>query len=285
MCGLSGVIFGREPVSVQAKLYGRLIFNQILKFGQSRGAHATGVAMLDAGKHWTVCKAAIPASSFVRSRNYGKLQKRISSETTLLMGHTRYATSGSPEDNANNHPIIAGKVIMTHNGVISNADELFRRYKFKRDGEVDSEILARIGEDCLVDGEINTDRLASKLYSIHGDFACVYVSKAAPFNVIFAKGERPLECLYIKRLDALFYSSEYKHIVDAIEMYMPFKPGKTEPYTYYKLDANTMYCVNCSGKIMLYETGRINRPESTYRRVISHYRWSDTYDDITKSWM
>lgn len=37
-----------------------------------------------------------------------------------IVGHTRYATHGSPEDMRNNHPIVHGKFIGVHNGVLRN---------------------------------------------------------------------------------------------------------------------------------------------------------------------
>ena len=57
------------------------------------------------------------------------------------MGHTRYATLGSPSINSNNHPIRTGNTIGTHNGSIYNHKELFQKYNMTRFAQVDSEAI------------------------------------------------------------------------------------------------------------------------------------------------
>jgi len=58
--------------------------------------------------------------------------------------HVRHATTGSPKVNRNNHPLVVGKVVGVHHGVIYN----HRQIKVKRQAEVDSEVIF-----CLLDDQ------------------------------------------------------------------------------------------------------------------------------------
>ena len=70
--------------------------------------------------------------------------KRLCLNATTAILHTRWATQGSPTINDNNHPIPRGKIVLTHNGHISNDNELFKQLKVKRHGQVDSEAVAAL---------------------------------------------------------------------------------------------------------------------------------------------
>ena len=52
----------------------------------------------------------------------------ITPDTIGVIGHTRSATQGDPEDDDNNHPLIDSGICLVHNGIINNWDELDRRY-------------------------------------------------------------------------------------------------------------------------------------------------------------
>lgn len=99
---------------------------------ESRGRDASGVAWHDQqGQTW-VHKDAIPGSALARSVDL--------TGATYGVVHTRWATQGSPEHEANNHPIDVGGVVGVHNGHIANDDRLLRLCAdYERAGEVDSE--------------------------------------------------------------------------------------------------------------------------------------------------
>lgn len=102
-----------------------------------RGAHATGFGWTDESGWPTYWKAAGPA----RRRAF---EAPLPARTANAIVHTRYATQGSPAENVNNHPVVAPGVVLVHNGVISNDDDLFAELGAERAGEVDSEALAAL---------------------------------------------------------------------------------------------------------------------------------------------
>lgn len=102
---------------------------------EERGRHATGAAFFDGGRAW-VQKDPIPASAFVKDLD-------MSAEAPTAVLHTRWATKGSPSNNANNHPIeIPGRMLGVHNGCLWNDDALFEVIgRSKRIAQVDSEAI------------------------------------------------------------------------------------------------------------------------------------------------
>lgn len=137
MCGIAGYCLDPKHysrVSV-ADLAGQMLYDI-----EHRGTHATGSAWINprTGKR-VISKAPISASQFVP-----KVGDKLCAGATTAILHTRWATQGSPTIADNNHPIPRGKVVLTHNGHISNDDELFKRLNVPRIGQVDSEAVSAL---------------------------------------------------------------------------------------------------------------------------------------------
>lgn len=127
MCGIGAFqIVGGECDPAQ-------VARVLLRLLEVRGRDASGVAWHDKDETY-IQKAAIAGSASAR-----QLDKSVG--TTGIV-HTRWATQGSPKQEANNHPIDVGGVVGVHNGHCSNDDELIRMCEgYKRKGQVDSEAI------------------------------------------------------------------------------------------------------------------------------------------------
>jgi glucosamine 6-phosphate synthetase-like amidotransferase/phosphosugar isomerase protein len=132
------------------------------------------------------------------------------------MGHARWRTRGSEAVPANNHPIRAGAVIGSHNGTILNADRLFLHWGFKREGEVDSEVLVRLAADCLEGGSISVPRLAKGLRLARGGMSAVLLCRSDPSRIVAIKGDKPLVFRWNSRLGILAYASSAFIIDEAL---------------------------------------------------------------------
>lgn len=217
MCGQAGMIFGPSPrkAAELTRLTG--LFTNVLEQNEKRGRHATGVALVKTDGSSVIHKNVMPASRFVHEPTYVKTIRSLDNDTTVLMGHTRWATVGDPNDPANAHPIQAGAVKGTANGTVTNADWLFRRFKLQRDLDVDSEIIFRFAEKCVDShGRINLQSLATRLSLCRGSLAAVMTATTDPTRIIMAKANKPIDLMYHARYRVVFYASDIDYIKRAI---------------------------------------------------------------------
>src|SRR3979411_2206563 len=163
MCGIIGYIGPKDVVPVLIDGLRRLEY---------RGYDSAGVAVVRDGK-------------VELRRSAGKLSRLgdVNSGHPITgedgVGHTRWATHGSPtEENAHPHRDCSGKIVVVHNGIIENYLDL--KHELQRQGhkfvtETDTEIVAHLVErEMKDDGLENAVRRA--LLLMRGLFALVPIS-------------------------------------------------------------------------------------------------------------
>jgi glutamine---fructose-6-phosphate transaminase (isomerizing) len=82
------------------------------------------------------------------------LQKQKIKPSTLIAGHSRLVTNGMDD----NQPVVTENVVVLHNGIIVNHEELWKTIKRKKSLEIDTEIL-----NALVETFLETDNDLDKL--------------------------------------------------------------------------------------------------------------------------
>ena len=187
MCGIAGY-FGKNDAP--NRVY------ESLKRLEYRGYDSCGISSL-VGDEFRTSKAIGPPS---------ELANKIDLESSLSIGHTRWATHGKVTiENAHPHISHCGSVALVHNGVIENSDEI-KDFLVKEKGvefqsETDSEVLCNLiahyhGNAIYrsVKGEKMSllDSVRRALNNIEGTYGILVLSLSEPDTVIAAKRSSPL---------------------------------------------------------------------------------------------
>ena len=182
MCGIVGYIGYRKAFPIVIKGLKRLEY---------RGYDSAGVMLYD-GKDLLVCKTKGKVSDLEE-----RCVDESTSEATIAMGHTRWATHGVPND-VNSHPHLSnsGELAIIHNGIIENYEplkkELIKRgYTFKSD--TDTEVLINLIEDVQKTENLKLGKAVQvALNQVIGAYAiCVFDTKK-PNEIIVARLGSPL---------------------------------------------------------------------------------------------
>lgn len=143
MCGIVGVNFGSS-----ASYLGERIFQGLLAASATRGQDSSG-ALFIRPDELSIIKLSVSGISLSREGTFRDMARRqVSAGRFIAFGHSRMETHGTAANPENNHPIVSQNVAVIHNGIIVNAEEIWRRYpNRKSQTEVDSEAL------CVIIGE------------------------------------------------------------------------------------------------------------------------------------
>ena len=183
MCGIVGYIGHREAYPI--------IINGLRRL-EYRGYDSAGIALFD-GHNIKMSKTKGKVADLEL-----RLKDEISTNGTLGIGHTRWATHGVPND-VNSHPHLSksGNLVIIHNGIIENYEslktELLKRgYTFKSD--TDTEILVNLIED-VKKNEVGIKlgkAVQIALNQVVGAYAIAVFDKTKPNEIVAAKLGSPL---------------------------------------------------------------------------------------------
>ncbi len=182
MCGIVGYIGYREAYPIVIKGLKRLEY---------RGYDSAGVMLYD-GANLKLCKTKGKVSDLE-----AKAVKEITTNGTIGIGHTRWATHGVPND-VNSHPHLSnsGDLAIIHNGIIENyaplKEELVKRgYIFHSD--TDSEVLVNLIEEIQIKENLKLGKAVQvALNQVVGAYAIAVFDKKNPDEIVAARLGSPL---------------------------------------------------------------------------------------------
>jgi len=200
MCGIVAYVGQRQAAEVIIKGLKRLEY---------RGYDSTGIALLNKGLNVYKKKGKVAElETFLKDKNLN---------STIGMGHTRWATHGEPNDeNAHPHYSATKKLAIIHNGIIENYSTLKKELIRKGhtfESETDTEVFIHFIEDikenegCSLDEAV---RLA--LTKVVGAYAIVVMSLEDPDLLIAARKGSPLVIGVGK--DEFFMASDATPIIE-----------------------------------------------------------------------
>ena len=182
MCGIVGYIGHRDafPIIIEG-----------LKRLEYRGYDSAGIALFDG----TDLKVSKTKGKVVDLED--RIKKEITTNGTLGIGHTRWATHGVPNDvNAHPHYSNSGDLVIIHNGIIENYESLRkelskRGYTFKSD--TDTEVLINLIEDVKLKENVKLGKAVQvALNQVVGAYSIAVFDKNKPDEIVIARLGSPL---------------------------------------------------------------------------------------------
>lgn len=179
MCGIVGCIGNKDVVPI--------LINGLSKL-EYRGYDSAGIVVHD-GKILNILKT--------KGRLCALEEKLKTSKTSgnLGIGHTRWATHGSPSD-VNSHPIYShsNSIAVVHNGIIENYMQLkeeleLKGYEFRT--ETDTETIANLIDFYYKDNNF-LDAVFKTIERIEGSYALGIICSDFPDKIITARKDSPL---------------------------------------------------------------------------------------------
>ncbi|MBO6633377.1 MAG: hypothetical protein JJ911_09320 [Rhizobiaceae bacterium] len=172
MCGIFGYVH-RNPSGLSFEAFSKKL-DALFILSQTRGKEAAGLCVAT-DTTLMAHKDSIVASEMIRSRDYKTFLRKAwdsrgdSGAPLACIGHTRLVTSGSQVVDENNQPVRRGRVVMVHNGIITNYEELWEQSGLERIGEVDTQAAAALLEAGLARGEKLPQAARTMMEAIYGE--------------------------------------------------------------------------------------------------------------------
>ena len=178
MCGIVGYIGERSALAVLIDGLKRLEY---------RGYDSAGIAYVNGGGigiHKT------------RGRidNLQNILPEPLPEARMGLGHTRWATHGAPSDR-NAHPHSAGGVVVVHNGIIENYQQLKSRLVSEgREfaSETDTEVIPQLITSYMQKGLPFEDAMKKAISDLKGSYALGIMSASEPGKLYAVRNGSPL---------------------------------------------------------------------------------------------
>jgi glucosamine--fructose-6-phosphate aminotransferase (isomerizing) len=182
MCGIVGYIGHRDAYPV--------ILNGLKRL-EYRGYDSAGIAIYD-GNSLKFSKTKGKVADLEH-----KLENEISTNGTIGIGHTRWATHGVPND-VNSHPHFSnsGDLVIIHNGIIENYESLkqelkSRGYTFQSD--TDTEVLVNLIEDVKKSENVKLGKAVQiALNQVIGAYAIAVFDRNNPKEIVVGRLGSPL---------------------------------------------------------------------------------------------
>lgn len=151
MCGIFGLVFNtaRTPDDLQT----------LARHAEQRGRDSSGLVVAR-GDRYDVQRADFEIPKLLKKVTVG--------ETRLVMGHSRLITNGL----ADNQPVVRDGIIVIHNGIVVNFDDIWPTLGKTRELQVDSEVISAIAAEHLENGGSVEEIGARVLELCRGTISC-----------------------------------------------------------------------------------------------------------------
>jgi asparagine synthetase B (glutamine-hydrolysing) len=215
MCGIFGLVATAEHGFSRSSWEAAV--SRLFVLSESRGKEAAGIAIATS-RDIVIHKDSIAASAMLRTAEYAQAVERgvngffragqTEEPTLAAIGHSRLVTNGLQGIEANNQPVWRDDVVLIHNGIVVNVDELWRRQaNAKPNSEVDTEVIAALVQRRRQDGADPIAALCDALAEVEGEASVAMFLRDAD-QLLLATNTGSLFVAVAPREKALFFASE-----------------------------------------------------------------------------
>ena len=187
MCGIFGFAKTSNGQSDHQLDILKRTFTNLTDESSIRGKDSTGFSIMNPLNRYTY-KTLTDSSTLTRTNEWFNVIDKIDSDTSIVLGHTRFATTGAKVV-TNAHPFNIGEVVGIHNGVIYNYNQVARELG-KTIPQVDSEVIFQ---------SLNRKEKSKAFESINGDFAVAWAKENNTTLHLAREEGRPIVISYWKK--------------------------------------------------------------------------------------
>jgi glutamine---fructose-6-phosphate transaminase (isomerizing) len=176
MCGIFGIAIAPESKIDQQNW--RDAVRRLFILSETRGKEAAGLAIATKEELF-VAKDSVSASEMMKTAEFSNLLGRTANwfrqpdgAALAAIGHSRLVTNGLQGIDANNQPVWRDEVVLIHNGIVVNVDELWEREKangLAPRAEVDTEVIGALMSRYRREGESAEAAMCKIFDDIYGE--------------------------------------------------------------------------------------------------------------------
>jgi len=197
-------IVNHHQIILKASKYMCGIFGCILKQGNAAPLIHSSLKRLEYRGYDSVGIATISDGKIYMKKDQGKIDevhKLLNLDDlpgSLGIGHTRWATHGAPlKVNSHPHTDCTGQIVVVHNGIIENFNELkseLQNLGHTFVSKTDTEVIPHLIEQTLKDKPSLSLQQAvmETIKRLEGSYAVAIISSREPDKIICARNESPL---------------------------------------------------------------------------------------------
>lgn len=217
MCSIGGMLLRKGSTLPE-------YFSSLIVEGEDRGRDCTGlIALGDTYGPAVQFTDPRPASLVVMSQDFlkykGKLRE-LESSSIHWVSRAQPLPEGDSIALKNRPPLYHDGCWISHNGTISNDNELVKEWGFERTSDVDSEIVLHLWKVSASKASSLKDRVEWMCSQIAGGIAIAIVEEDHPERLILIRNYLPLTTFYDSTRGLFGYTSEKKTALNGLNDYV-----------------------------------------------------------------